>query len=204
VIPDETGPLFTSDTHFAHVNREGTGIIDYCQRPFDNIEHHDAELIRKWNEKVPPKADVYHLGDLVFHGGGVGQRAELLGKLNGRIHLIRGNHDKNIKSGAEGFVWVKDYYELKIQDPELDNGGHLKIVLFHFPLITWNANMWGSWHFHGHSHGQLPVDPRAARLDVGVDAHGFTPISYGEIKQLFTKRLLKSWKEPRRTDAERR
>jgi calcineurin-like phosphoesterase family protein len=36
---------------------------------------------------------------------------------------------------------------------------------------------------HGHSHGTLTYPFPAKMLDVGVDSHGFTPISYEEIKK---------------------
>jgi len=190
-VSDERPVFFTADHHFAHVNRQGTGIIDYCKRPFDDIEVHDAALIERWNQEVPENADVYHLGDFVFQGKR--RRQEILDKLHGRVHLLRGNHDKSVPGDARGFVWVKDYFELKVVDEELEQS-HLKIVLFHFPLLTWNANMWGSWHLHGHCHGMLSGDESVARLDVGVDTNDFRPYSYGDVKSIFTQRLLKAWR----------
>ena len=53
--------FFTSDTHFGHEN-----IIKYCKRPFKDVKEHDAELIRRWNEKVPEDGIVFHLGDVAF------------------------------------------------------------------------------------------------------------------------------------------
>ena len=53
---------FISDTHFGHEN-----IIRFCNRPFQNAEEMNAELIRRWRETVPEDGIVFHLGDFA-HG----------------------------------------------------------------------------------------------------------------------------------------
>lgn len=43
---------FTADEHYGHHNSKGTGIIDYCNRPFNSIEEMDAKLIENHNSVV--------------------------------------------------------------------------------------------------------------------------------------------------------
>ena len=80
---------FTSDLHFHHTN-----ILKYCNRPWATVEE-----MNNWNSVVKPGDDVYCLGDFCF--GGVEKLESILCArkedgsklLNGRIHLILGNHD---------------------------------------------------------------------------------------------------------------
>jgi calcineurin-like phosphoesterase family protein len=44
------------------------------------------------------------------------------GRLHGNICLIRGNHDKTADRMKESFSWVKDYYELKVEDADAPSG----------------------------------------------------------------------------------
>ena len=60
---------------------------------------------------------------------------------------IKGNHDRFLedKDFNEGsFIWVKDYCLVK------DEG--TPIVLFHYPIQTWDRKHHGSLHFYGHVH----------------------------------------------------
>ena len=50
--------FFTSDHHFGHAN-----IIQFSNRPFENVEAMNRAMIERWNEKVSPEDEVYHLGD---------------------------------------------------------------------------------------------------------------------------------------------
>jgi calcineurin-like phosphoesterase family protein len=186
--------FFTADPHFGHVNSAGTGIIDYAGRtlngePFTCIAQHDRFLIDNWNRAVRDQKDeVYLLGDL-----GLTTRERLLEirrQLNGRIYFLKGNHDSEIKGDlGRSFMWVKDYYELKIKDPEMNETQ--RIVLCHYPFESWNAKVHGSWHLHGHCHGMLPSADNLARLDVGVDVHDFAPVSYERVKAIMTRKIIK-------------
>ena len=53
--------LFTGDLHLGHEN-----VITFDNRPFESVEEMDAELIRRWNNKVDKGDLVYVLGDMIW------------------------------------------------------------------------------------------------------------------------------------------
>ena len=176
---------FTSDTHFGHKN-----ILKYTDRPFSSAEEMDNILIENWNNRVKGDDEIYHLGDVALCSPK--KLREILARLNGKIYLIRGNHDKSAEACRDRFEWIKDYYELEVSDPDGYQGKQL-IVLFHYAMRVWQASHYGTYHLYGHSHGELPDDPNSLSFDVGVDCHNYAPINYDEIKSIMKK---KSWSPP--------
>jgi calcineurin-like phosphoesterase family protein len=185
---------FTSDLHFGHAN-----VIRYGKRPFANPEEMDAEIVKRWNDLVSLGDEVWVLGDVSFHKPIV--TYGLLHQLHGKKHLVRGNHDRHMKQQVlDCFSSVQDYKELKVElSPPFDvtnrdgTPGKQRIVLSHYPLASWNAMHHGSWHLHGHSHGNYrPGRPDALNngriLDVGVDVHNFNPICLEDVATLMTKK----------------
>lgn len=156
---------FTSDTHFAHIN-----MLKYDNRPFHDIGEHDQELIRRWNLLVDPRDTVYHLGDVTWSPRNI---EYLLERLNGKKHLIWGNHDSNRVRRAKGWAHSSSYEEISV------NGQ--KLCLFHYPMSVWNCSHHGSWHLHGHCHGRLAPDPTKKRLDMGTMCWAYSPVSFDEI-----------------------
>jgi calcineurin-like phosphoesterase family protein len=57
------------------------------------------------------------------------------------------------------------------------------VVMCHYPLLTWHRAARGAFMLHGHSHSNIAFDPNFRRLDVGVDAQGYTPIRWQDIKK---------------------
>lgn len=169
--------FFTSDSHFGHAR-----IIDYCSRPFKDVQEMDEALIANWNSRVSKGDLVYHLGDFALVKD-VSLVEKLVRRLNGQIHLILGNHDRQQVRNAKGFVEMTTYREIKVSGK--------KIVLFHFPILSWNKKWRGSIHLHGHSHGAAKRDLSVRRLDVGVDAHGYRPISLEEVLEEMNKVVQK-------------
>ena len=173
---------FTSDLHFNHAN-----VIKYCRRPFANVDEMNAALVKNWNRHVNPQDTVYVIGDFALC------RAELARgfaqRLNGTKHLIAGNHDhSNRKKYAEGqtqgdFQSVTDIKEIAV--------GQQRIVMCHYPMMTWNKSGHGAWMLHGHCHGNLKVDIQSLRLDVGVDCFNFTPVSFVDVQYIMSKRAFK-------------
>ena len=151
---------FTSDLHFYHKN-----IISYTNRPEMSIDEHDEWLTDIWNSTVNPDDDVWHLGDFAFVRNGK-TAWDVLSRLNGRKFFILGNHDNNsefelkIRNRTDVGA-VKNYEEIKIAGK--------KVVLCHYPIACWNRQHHGSWHLHGHSHGNYKI-PEGKILDVGLDS----------------------------------
>ncbi len=177
--------FFTSDHHFGHAN-----IIRFCNRPFETVEEMNEEMIRRWNEKVGKDDEVYHLGDIALsHNEAFAEIAE---RLNGTIYLILGNHDATARNYRKRFKWIKEYYELKVNDPEVKNGVQ-RIVLLHYAMRVWRSDFRGTWHLYGHSHSNLPDKEDSLSFDVGVDCHDFYPLEYSEVKHIMK---AKKWSPP--------
>lgn len=156
--------FFTSDTHFAHAR-----IVELCKRPFSSVEEMDHEMIKRWNQKVQPSDTVFHLGDFSLKSGEEAQK--YLSRLNGTLHLIHGNHDRNSVRALSGWVSVSGLRELHHE------GRY--ITLCHYSMRVWNGSHRGSLMLYGHSHGTLPGNTQS--LDVGVDAWDFQPVTLEEI-----------------------
>lgn len=176
---------FTADTHFGHKK-----IIEYANRPFDSIEQMDEALINNWNNKVSHEDEVYHLGDVALCSPS--KLNKILDRLNGKIYLIKGNHEKSVEACKDRFEWIKDYHELIIPDNDAFQGKQL-LVLFHYAMRVWQASHHGTYHIYGHSHGTLPDDPESLSFDVGVDCHNYEPINYQNIKNIMEQ---KNWIKP--------
>ena len=164
--------FFTGDLHFGHRR-----MADQWRSFGGDIDAMNETLIENWNSVIPRNGIVYNLGDFSFATRA--QTNEILSRLNGEHHFIKGNHDSvmervEIKNRLASFNTYKDF---KIQT----RNGIQQIVLFHFPVESWHGVGKGAWHLHGHCHGNLQQPEGILRLDVGVDNHDFKPWSVDEI-----------------------
>jgi len=185
--------FFISDLHVGHTN-----VIKYDGRPFKTTEEMHVELIKRWNSVVGPDSIVYFLGDLSF------TRSDLtkwfVFQLNGKIHAIAGNHDKPKDLRSLGrFEEVHDYgTEIGVYDEDSlqsrGSQGYQKIVMAHYPILSWNKSHYGAWHLHGHCHGSLmktmPDYYKRKVIDVGCNMIDYTPISYARVKEIMNKRSI--------------
>lgn len=172
---------FSSDLHLGHkkiAQERGFDITSDSWQLDMNME-----IITRVNSSVMEDDEFYILGDLSFMNyESTLFYLELIKCKN--IYFIRGNHDgdkifKNLIPLR--FVWIKDYYKLKIEDDD-SKGGFRHLVLFHYPMLTWDRAHYGSWHLHGHCHGSLDPKFISTRMDVGWDVWR-RPISYEDIKR---------------------
>ena len=166
--------LFTADSHFGH--RSILKPTMDRPRPFASIEEHDEALVAAWNASVRPDDIVWHLGDFAYKCD-LAYAASIRARLNGRIRLVRGNHD----ALGDRLEWdgpVVDVQRVFVQDPGMARPQ--AIWCSHYAHRTWPHSRHGDLHFYGHSHGTLPGT--AVSTDVGVDCFGFRPVTLDEIR----------------------
>lgn len=170
-------PVFlTSDTHFSHKK-----IIDYCNRPFKNVEEMNEALIKNWNEVVPKEAKVYHLGDFSFHCNHEKVK-EILKRLNGDKYLIMGNHDigKTTKWWREaGFTDVSRY-------PIIYDEFY---ILSHRPVFVNSSTPFLSIHGHTHQNNyvgkSITDESKNCYVNVCVEQTNYRPILFSDIKKKY-------------------
>lgn len=154
---------FTSDTHFG---QERTFKYSMRGMYFESVKEADAAMIANWNRVVNHGDTVYHLGDF-----GDYDRAQ---DLNGNIHLLFGNYERDEIGGAITSAQRSMFHKIVTEKAIIRPDQNLLMV--HEP-----SNMLGILeHFQffglfGHIHEKQKVKRNA--LNVGVDVHNFTPVS---------------------------
>lgn len=175
--------FLTSDLHFNH-DREFVWKV----RGFNSVQEMNETIVKNWNSVVGPDDDVYVLGDLCLGGGTpftLLANKWLIESLNGKLHIIRGNHDTNPRvimySQCANVV-----DEVKWADMLNYKGYHF--YLSHFPTLTGNlekeslkkctCNLFGHTHQTTNFHLDMPY-----LYHVGVDSHNCYPVSLDDIIQ---------------------
>lgn len=173
---------FTSDWHLYHKN-----IIKYCNRPFESLEEMAKIIITNYNSVVQPKDVVYFLGDIAFCNQET--LCSIIKKLNGKKHIIIGNHDH---IGEQ----VRPYFN-SIERLETIKGLYNSYILCHYPLVSWDRCNYGTIMIHGHQHNKQEYNERMKqehilRYDCGVDANNYYPVNEKQIIDFFGQEVLNS------------
>lgn len=149
-----------SDTYFGHNN-----IIKYCQRPFKDSNEMDKILVENWNEVVKPEDTVYHVGD--FGLAKLEVLRAIRQQLNGRIVLIKGNHDG-------GWVRMRDIGVDEFHPNDLLIWiGDKSIYFSHEP----NFQRKGTVHLYGHVHNRTPEDEPKWAHNMSVEVIDYRPVN---------------------------
>lgn len=158
--------FITSDNHWGHTN-----IIKYCKRPFINSDEMNKAMIDNWNSVIDKNDIVYHLGDFIVSRTLLVK--DILPKLNGKIHLLCGSHDKT--AWREKDLFYRIYQRNNILEIKHKN---IPIVMSHCPMLSWEKRSYGSIHFFGHVHTSPHKNVLCQKnsYDVGVDNNNFTPL----------------------------
>ncbi len=144
---------YIADQHFFH-----EGLNEHMdRRGFGSLEEMHNYMIRQWNLRVRKNDEVVILGD--FSVGKAEETNKILEQLNGRLYMIKGNHDRwlsDASANTKRFVWVKDYAEMH------DNGR--KVILSHYPILFYNGQYRRSksekaltYMLHGHIHDTVDM-----------------------------------------------
>lgn len=142
--------LYTADTHFFDPNMvRFERVNDPTTQHFQSVEERDEGIVTRWNNIVTDDDDVYMIGDIVIANRL--HAIEILSRLNGRKHIIMGNHDgsyiKSLTNGknATRVVEVTEGIQ-RIGDEGRD------VIMCHYPLMAWERQHKGSYHIYGHLH----------------------------------------------------
>lgn len=152
---------FFADTHLNQpFNRENT--------PFSSltIQDWDDMIIENINSTVDRKNYLYILGDFCDPKKLNYFRHKIYCR---HIKFIRGNHDAKIGRLKQVFG------ENNVFDQTTTKVNGRFTVLNHYPMAYWEQSHRGSWHLHGHTHGNreltmLNAFPGYQGLDVGPES----------------------------------
>lgn len=166
---------FASDWHFNHDRQ-----FIYRPRGFSSIEEMNEAIIERHNSVVAPDDDVYVLGDLMLGDNEKGM--ECLRRLNGRLHIVPGNHDTDRR--IELYRTLPNVVEIADAIRFKRAGYHF--FLTHYPCMTGNLEreslkqMTCNLYAHTHQHTNFYED-RPYMYHVGVDSHDCYPVEIGTI-----------------------
>ena len=162
--------FYTADLHLGYFP-----ILHDTARPFTDVPEMDEALISNWNARAGADDSVYIVGDFSYNGGEA--PTQYLSRLNGHLHLIRGNHDTGLNHAER----LLDYCDSVTDFLEIDDGG-THILLCHYPILHEK----GGYMIHGHIHNQrnhayeiLKTLPRV--LNAGVDINFYRPVPLDEL-----------------------
>jgi len=179
-MPD-TKIWVTSDWHFGH-DRE----FIWKARGFNSVDDMNETIVRNHNALVGPEDDVYVLGDLML---GAAANIEYIKRMNGKLHIVRGNHDTDSR-------WLM--YSALPNVVEMDNAIYLKYNKHHFYLshyisLTGNLekeslkqmtlNLFGHTHQKTNFYMDMPY-----LYHIGVDSHDCKPVLLDDIiEEMYAK-----------------
>lgn len=122
--------FYIADCHFFHE----TMLKSFDNRGFESVYDMNEYMIKQWNNRVKKRDEIVVLGD--FSMGSVIETNEILSRLNGKMYLVLGNHDKvvnNKEFNKDRFEWIHSYAEMH------DHGR--KVILSHYPVMCYNGQM---------------------------------------------------------------
>lgn len=142
--------FIVSDWHFLH-NRE----FIYKPRGFSSVEEMNEAIIENHNKIIKPEDEVYCLGDCVLGGAdSLESGLEIMRALNGKLHLVRGNHDTAKRWAA--YSTLPNVVEQ--QNAIYLNYRKYHFYMSHFPSLTANLEKENlhqcTINLFGHNHSQ--------------------------------------------------
>jgi calcineurin-like phosphoesterase family protein len=179
----------TSDMHFFHRN-----VINYCNRPFESVEHMNSSLISDFNSLIKEDDTLIMLGDMCF--GGAKKWAETIGVINGQKILYKGNHD-GVNNTPLVNMGIINALRGSLAITNGDRVCH-RALLSHYPFVNGGDHTDGEeryidrrfindgqWLIHGHVHNYWKQKDKM--INAGVDVWDMKPVKLREIIDIFEK-----------------
>lgn len=175
--------FFTSDLHFCH-DRD----FIYQPRGFVSVSDMNQAILSRWNATVKPDDDVYVLGDLMLNDNEKGKR--LIQQLNGKIHIIRGNHDTD----ERWKVYKECWNVVEITEAKFFKYKDYHFFLSHYPCLCANEDddkplkrRMISLCGHNHTLNKFRDMDKGLIYHVELDAHKCYPVQIEKIIEDITK-----------------
>lgn len=159
--PKPYNVYFIADTHIGHKNilfYQPNRVKDLNLKSAYDVEGMNEYIYKMWDDTVKRGDHVYLLGD-VFLGERIGawKCIQRLKKKGANIHLIVGNHDKNIPKFNNQFAsidYIKTVTFKKSVFSFLDED--FRVCLCHYPMVSWPDKCRGAALIYGHVHSNYP------------------------------------------------
>ena len=159
-----------SDPYFHHENMAK-------HRGFSSAEEMNELIVKNWNNTVSKRDAVFLLGDITMEK----KQYEILGRLQGLIHVVLGNHDErqhvremlNYVHSVSGII---DYKKIAI--------------LTHCPVHPSQLEFRYSYNIHGHVHENSVLDiyedpkfkiPDPRYINVCAEMIDYTPVEFSKL-----------------------
>src|SRR5262249_578800 len=139
-------------------------------RPFANVAEMNDAMASAWRSVVRQNDDIIVIGDFA-HRADPAELRKLFDSLPGRKHLVIGNHDG---TQTLSLPWTSTHH---LCCTSLDS---TRVVLCHYPMLSWPNSRKGALQLYGHHHGKIPGNQQSA--DIGVDVMGLTPVRLAQVK----------------------
>ncbi len=164
---------FISDLHF------GQRSMLIWRTQFKTIDEMNMFLIDNLFKNIKPGDILYFLGDLSMGKAGADYFFANLPR-SVVFHWVTGNHDKATAKYGKQCASITPLKEIKI--------GSNKVVLCHYPMLTYNCSHYNAWLLYGHHHAGSQGTAEVARilngkqLNVNCEMHNYMPWSEIEVE----------------------
>jgi len=179
---------FSSDFHLNH-----EAVIKFG-RKFDNVTHMNDHILVETNKLAKKNDLLVLLGDSLMGEKNYKQFLDSL--VCDNIIMLFGNHCNRGKLQSALFecdklLYIGDYLELNIE-------GQI-ICCSHFPMFNFNYQDDGSYHLHGHLHGDensiIKEIHKYRSMDVGIDSYynmfgEYSLFSFEQVKEILKDKLI--------------
>lgn len=158
---------FMSDLHYNHAN-----VIKFNNRPFNSVEEMNTYIETELIEKVGPSDIIFDMGDLFWKTDEDSMEQVIKSASPKEWYKILGNHDNwnvyKVSDIGKMFTLISDLLEINVNY----QGKNYKLVLCHYPMVSWRDKSRGSLMISGHCHGNIDTfndESPDLRVDVGFD-----------------------------------
>jgi calcineurin-like phosphoesterase family protein len=168
---------FASDHHLNHEN-----ILSFKRpdgsplRTFSTIEEHNRVIVERHNAIVGLTDHVYFMGDVAMK---IDETIRMLvGAMNGRKRLLRGNHDI-AKTRAYLAMGFEEIHGTRMFD---------SMLFSHIPVHPLSLGRWRG-NIHGHIHASTNTGYDERYVNLSMEMIDYTPLNLQQVRDKLTAQL---------------